>query len=89
MYNGKIIGASMVYGHFSLREAMHHMKENGMDEMEVTIGFSPHFLHLKYMTEREMDEKRKRHVNVGCLLMRSTLGWALNLTTKKIAGLLT
>jgi len=67
MFQSKIIGASMVYRHFPLREAMQHMKANGMDEMEITIAgdFTPHFLNLKYMTEREMDEKAEEAKNAG------------------------
>lgn len=67
MYTGKLIAASMVFRHFPLREAMEQVKNNGLDEMEVTIAgkFTPHFLHLKDMTEREMNEKAEEAARAG------------------------
>ncbi|MDD5728735.1 MAG: sugar phosphate isomerase/epimerase [Victivallales bacterium] len=73
MFQGKIIGASMVYRHFPLRDTMRHMKANGIDEMEITCAgmFTPHFLNLRFMTEREMDENAEEAnaagIHVHCL----------------------
>lgn len=67
MFNGKLIAASMVFRHFPLREAMKRVREEGFDEMEITAAgkFSPHFLHLAELTEREMDEKAEEAERAG------------------------
>jgi sugar phosphate isomerase/epimerase len=57
----------MVFRHFPLRDAMKQIKAYGFDEMEVTIAglFTPHFLHLAYLTESEMKEKAEEAASYG------------------------
>lgn len=77
MYEGKLIAASMIFRHFPLREAMAEVKKSGMDEMEVTIAgiFSPHFMHLHDINEREMREKAEEAAEIGVHVHALNVGW--------------